>query len=158
MIKAAILTVSDSCSKGQRDDKSGPGIREMLGRDKFEVCRYEIVPDDKQAIIAQLRRFADEDKVDIVLTTGGTGLSGRDVTPEATLAVCDRLVPGLSELIRSEGLKSTKNAILSRGVAGLCGDTLIVNLPGSPKGAGESLAIILDILPHAKDMMLGKGH
>ena len=112
----------------------------------------------KTCFIARLMRFADEDKVDIVLTTGGTGLSRRDVTPEATLAVCERLVPGLSELIRSEGLKKTKNAILSRGVAGLRGNTLIINLPGSPKGARESLEIILDVLPHTKDMMLGKGH
>jgi len=158
VIKVAVLTVSDSCSKGQREDISGQTIRESLPSDKFEICDYKVVADERQSITEQLIHFADELKVDIVLTTGGTGLGPRDVTPEATAAVCRRMVPGLAEAIRLEGLKKTKNAMLSRGIAGIRENTLIINLPGSPKAVAESLEIILDVLPHAKDMLLGRGH
>jgi len=158
MIKVAILTVSDSSAAGKREDLSGPAIRAALPADSFEVCEYGIVPDDRQAIEQQLVHFADELKVDIVLTTGGTGLGPRDVTPEATAEVCQRPVPGLAEVIRAEGLKKTRNAMLSRGTAGLRSSTLIINLPGSPKAVTESLEAIVGVLPHATDMMLGGGH
>ncbi len=158
MIKVAILTVSDSCSKEQREDVSGQTIKKILAADKFQIAEYKIVADEDQSIKKALIHFADELKVDIVLTTGGTGLGPRDVTPEATAAVCRRMVPGLAEAIRLEGLKKTKNAMLSRGIAGIRENTLIINLPGSPKAVAESLEIILDVLPHAKDMLLGRGH
>ncbi len=158
MIKVAILTVSDSCSKKQREDVSGQTIKKILAADKFQIAEYKIVADEDQSIKKALIHFADELKVDIVLTTGGTGLGPRDVTPEATAAVCRRMVPGLAEAIRLEGLKKTKNAVLSRAIAGIRENTLIINLPGSPKAVAESLEIILDVLPHAKDMLLGRGH
>lgn len=158
MIKVAILTVSDSCSQRKREDVSGQTIKNMLDGDKFEICQYKVVPDEQEDIEKELIYFAYEVKVDIVLTTGGTGLGPRDVTPEATAAVCEKMVPGLAEAMRFEGLKKTKNAMLSRGVAGVRGNTLIINLPGSPKAVKESLEIILEVLPHARDMLLGKGH
>lgn len=158
MIKVAILTVSDSSSKGEREDLSGQTIRNMLDADKFEICKYKVVADEREHIKKELTDFADEVKADIVLTTGGTGLGPRDVTPEATTEVCDKMVPGLAEAMRSEGLKKTKHAMLSRSAAGVRNNTLIINLPGSPKAVKESLEVILDILPHARDMLLGKGH
>jgi len=158
MVKVAILTVSDSCSRGQREDVSGQSIKDILGANKFEICAYKVVADERQRIRKELIYFADAAKADIVLTTGGTGLGPRDVTPEATTEVCEKMVPGLAEAIRLEGLKKTKNAILCRAAAGVRGNTLIINLPGSPKGVKESLEIILDVLPHAKDMLQGRGH
>jgi len=158
MIRVAILTVSDLCSRGEREDISGQTIRDMLASDRFEVCEYKVVADDEQDIKRQLMHFADEAKADIVITTGGTGLGPRDVTPEATAAVCEKMVPGIAEVMRAKGLKETKNAMLSRGIAGVRGKTLVINLPGSPKGVRESLEAILDVLPHAIDMLLGKGH
>jgi len=158
MIKVAILTVSDSCSQRKREDVSGQTIKNMLDADEFEICEYKVVADEREDIKKELIYFADEVKVDIVLTTGGTGLGPRDVTPEATAEVCEKMVPGLTEAMRSEGLKKTKNAMLSRGAAGVRKNTLIINLPGSPKAVKESLEIILDVLPHARDMLLGKGH
>jgi molybdenum cofactor synthesis domain-containing protein len=158
MIRAGILTVSDSCIRGERQDISGQTIEDVLRNANFEVCRRKVVPDDKDAIAAELRLFADQAQVDVVLTTGGTGLGPCDVTPEATESVCDRLAPGLCEIIRFCGWQSTKNAVLSRGTAGIRGRTLIINLPGSPKGAAESLQIILDVLPHAVKMLHGGGH
>ncbi|UCC22128.1 MAG: MogA/MoaB family molybdenum cofactor biosynthesis protein [Planctomycetota bacterium] len=158
MIKAAILTVSDSCAGGKREDESGQAIEESLAGCGFEVCERRIAADDAEAVVNDLKFLCDKAAVEVVLTTGGTGLGSRDVTPEATSSVCERMVPGLSEMIRAEGLKKTRNAVLSRGVAGIRNKTLIVNLPGSPKGAKESLEIILDVLPHAVEMMLGGGH
>ena len=158
MIKVAILTVSDSCSAQRREDVSGPTIKDILPSEKFEVCAYKITADERQSITKELIYFADEVKADIVFTTGGTGLGPRDVTPEATDAVCEKMVPGLAAAMRLEGLKKTKNAILSRAVAGVRGNTLIINLPGSPKAVKESLEAILDVLPHARDMLLGQGH
>jgi molybdopterin adenylyltransferase len=165
MIRVAILTVSDSCAQGQREDISGQTIKDMLGshlagslpEDSFEICRKKIVADDHEKIVNELKYFSDAD-IDIVFTTGGTGLGPRDVTPEATASVCERIIPGLGEIMRAEGLKKTKNAILSRGIAGICNRTIVINLPGSPKGVKESLEIILDVLPHAVDMMHGGGH
>lgn len=158
MIKVAILTVSDSCSKGQREDGSGQTIRDMLSADKFEICEYKVIADEHQGITKELINFADEIKADIILTTGGTGLGPRDVTPEATTAVCKKMVPGLAEIMRFEGLKKTKNAVLSRAVAGVRGNTLIINLPGSPKAVKESLEAVLNVLDHAVDMMASRGH
>jgi len=158
MIKVAILTVSDSCSQGDREDVSGQTIKDILSAENFETCEYKIVADEHRSIKEALIYFSDEVKADIVLTTGGTGLGPRDVTPEATADVCYKMVPGLSELMRSEGLKKTKNAILSRGRAGIRENTLIINLPGSPKGVKESLEVILEVLPHALEMMRGAGH
>ena len=153
-----MLTVSDSCSRGQREDVSGQTISGMLPSDRYEICEHKVVPDEQESIKEQLIHFADAAKVDIVFTTGGTGLGPRDITPEATAAVCERMVPGLAEAMRQEGLKKTKRAILSRGVAGIRGGTLIINLPGSPKAVRESLKVILDVLPHAKDMLSSHGH
>ena len=158
MMRVAILTVSDSCAGQKRQDVSGQTIRGMLPADRFEICEHKIVPDEQSDIQNELIHFADVLKVNIVFTTGGTGLGPRDVTPEATAAVCQRMVPGLAEAIRQEGLKKTKNAMLSRAVAGVRGGTLIINLPGSPKAVKESLEVILDVLPHAMDMLQGKGH
>ena len=156
--RVAILTVSDSCAQGRREDASGPAIREILSAAGYEIGEERLVPDDRDAIVGELSRFADEGGCDLVFTTGGTGLGPRDVTPEATLAVCDRLVPGLSELMRAEGLKKTPNAVLSRGIAGMRGRTLVVNLPGSPRAVRECLEAVLEILPHAVEMMHGGGH
>lgn len=158
MIKVAILTISDSCARGKREDVSGKTIEDILAEGRFEICEKKIVADNHETITNELKYFSDEAEVDVVLTTGGTGLGPRDVTPEATMSVCERIVPGLSEIIRAQGWNKTKNAVLSRGIAGTRNNTLIINLPGSPKGAKESLETILDVLPHAVDMMLGAGH
>jgi molybdopterin adenylyltransferase len=158
MITVAILTVSDSCSRGEREDISGRTIEEMLPRHQFETVARGIVPDDRDEITAELVTLADITSVDLVLTTGGTGFGPRDVTPEATVSICNRMVPGLCELMRLEGFKRAPNAVLSRAVAGIRGRTLVVNLPGSPKAVRECLEIILDVLPHAVKMLRGGGH
>jgi molybdenum cofactor synthesis domain-containing protein len=158
MIKTAILTVSDSCSNKERQDISGQTIADILTENGFEISTQQIVPDDVDAISTELIKLSHEVDVEIVFTTGGTGLGPRDVTPEATIAVCDRLVPGLGELMRLKGLEYTPNAILSRSTAGIRNNTLIINLPGSPKAVRQCLEVILNILPHAVDMMRGHGH
>lgn len=158
MIRVAILTVSDSCAQGEREDISGQTIKDMLPEGGFEICRKKIVADEHEKIVNELKHFSDKADIDVVFTTGGTGLGPRDVTPEATASVCERIIPGLGEIMRAEGLKKTKNAILSRGIAGICNRTIVINLPGSPKGVKESLEIILNVLPHAVDMMHGGGH
>jgi molybdopterin adenylyltransferase len=158
MITVGILTVSDSCAQGRRQDASGPAIREILLAAGYVIGDERVVPDDRDTIAGELTRFSEEGGHDLVFTTGGTGLGPRDVTPEATESVCDRLVPGLGELMRAQGLKKTRNAVLSRGGAGIRGRTLIINLPGSPKAVRESLEAILDVLPHALEMMRGGGH
>ena len=158
MIKAAILTVSDSCSKGKQQDLSGQTIADILKKNDFDVCGKVIVADEAEQISTELICFSDEAKVDVVFTTGGTGLGPRDVTPEATIAVCEKIVPGLGELMRLKGLEKTPNAILSRSVAGIRKNTLIINLPGSPKAVRECLEMILNILPHTVKMMRGGGH
>lgn len=157
-IKIAILTISDKCSEGTRADLSGQVIEDMLPQAMFEVCEKTIVPDDFRTIVGALRDFSDAKRMDIVITTGGTGLGPRDVTPEATATVCDRMVPGLSEILRYESFRKTPNAVLSRGLSGMREKTLIINLPGSPKAVRECLEIILNILPHAVEMMRGGGH
>jgi molybdenum cofactor synthesis domain-containing protein len=158
MIKVAILTVSDSCAQKKREDISGQTIKDILTGSGFEICEKKIVADNREAITNELKFLSNKASLDMVFTTGGTGLGPRDVTPEATGSVCERLVPGLSEVMRAEGFKKTKNAVLSRALAGIRNKTLIINLPGSPKAVKESLEIILDVLPHAVDMMRGGGH
>jgi molybdopterin adenylyltransferase len=157
-IKVAVLTISDSCTEGSREDVSGQTIRDMLPEETFEVCEKKIVPDDYKAIAGTLKIFSDEQDIDVVLTTGGTGLGPCDVTPEVTASVCERGVPGLGEVMRAEGLKKTPYAILSRSFAGIRGKTLIINMPGSPKAVRECLEIILNLIPHAVKMMRGGGH
>ena len=158
MIKTAILTISDSCSKGIREDISGQTIAEMLPENNFQISKKIIVPDNTQEIANELINFCDKDEIDIVFTTGGTGLGPYDVTPEATASISDKLVPGISEIIRAEGFKKTPNAALSRGISCIRKNTLIINLPGSPKGVRESLEVILTFIPHAIKMMRGGGH
>jgi molybdopterin adenylyltransferase len=158
MIRAAILTVSDSCTQGKREDVSGQTLKDMLAQGEFEVAEYRVVADSCEKIAGELNHFCDEVGVDVVFTTGGTGLGPRDVTPEATASVCERMVPGLCEMMRAESLRKTPNAVLSRAVAGIRKNTLIINLPGSPKAARECLEMILHVLPHAVKMLHGGGH
>jgi molybdopterin adenylyltransferase len=153
MITVAILTLSDKGSKGEREDVSGLLINDMLKEIGAEVKHYEILPDEKEFIKGKLIAYSKE--VDLILTTGGTGLSQRDVTPEATLEVIDREVPGIVEAMRSEGLKKTSRAMLSRAVAGVREKALIINLPGSPKAVKENLTVILDVIPHAIEKIKG---
>ena len=156
MIKTVILTISDTRTKD--NDLSGRAILDTLPKDKFTVTAYEIIPDNKDQIKNKLIHYSDQENNNLILTTGGTGLGPRDVTPEATREVVEKLVPGISEYIRNQGLKNTPLSILSRAAAGIRNDTLIINLPGSPKGASESLSYVLEIITHAIDMMKGKGH
>ncbi|MDE3096595.1 MAG: MogA/MoaB family molybdenum cofactor biosynthesis protein [Chloroflexota bacterium] len=154
-MRAAVLTVSDQGSRGERVDTSGPALRHLLAGIGAEVTRYDVVPDERERIAAVLRSWCDAGDLDLVVTTGGTGLAARDVTPEATGDVSERLVPGLAEVMRAEGLRHTRNAMLGRGIAAVRGRTLIVNLPGSERGARESLAAILDVIPHAVELLRG---
>lgn len=152
-MKAVVITVSDGCFHGKREDVSGPAVVELLERAGAPVVSTEVVPDEVPSIVAALRRGAAG--AGLVVTTGGTGLAARDVTPEATRMVCERLVDGLAEVMRREGARQTPLAALSRAVCGTVGRTLIVNLPGSPAGAASSLAAILPLLPHAVDLLAG---
>jgi molybdopterin adenylyltransferase len=156
MLRAKILVLSDSAVAGWREDRSGPAVRERLESYGWAVVAYEILPDHADQIRQRLEAWTDTDDCDAVFTTGGTGLAPRDVTPESTRAVLEKEVPGLAELMRAEGLKSTRMAALSRGVAGVRKGKLIVNLPGSVRGARESLESILGLLPHAIDIAQGR--
>ena len=156
MFTAGILTISDKGSRGERQDKSGQAIREILSSIDTRIVNYDIVPDEKELIIEKLVKWVDEDALDVLLTTGGTGLTPRDVTPEATLAVVDRIVPGFAEAMRAESLKKTPMAMLSRAVAGTRGKCLIINLPGSTKAVRECLEVILPALPHAVETLEGQ--
>ena len=156
MFTAGILTISDKGSRGERQDKSGEAIREILSSIDIRIVNYDVIPDEKELIVEKLVRWADEDNLDVVVTTGGTGLTPRDVTPEATLAVVDRIVPGFAEAMRAESLKKTPHAMLSRAVVGTRGKCLIVNLQGSPKAVRECLEVILPALPHAVETLKGQ--
>ncbi len=156
-ILVGILTVSDKGSKGERIDESGAVIKEIVEqRLAAEVKKYEVVPDEKRAVIEKLKEMVDNG-IDLILTTGGTGLSPRDVTPEATREVIAKEVPGIEEAMRMKGLEKTPWSMLSRGVAGIKGKSLIINLPGSPKAVRESLEVILAAIPHALDIIAGRG-
>jgi len=157
-VKAAVLVISDSTFRGERQDGSGPLIRDFLQQQLVETAVYEVLPDDQEHIAARLRQLADEETVQLVFTTGGTGLGPRDLTPEATGAVLDKKIPGIAEAIRKHGKDRTPFAMLSRGEAGIRKNCLIVNLPGSSKGAIESLQALFPGLLHAYPMMRGEGH
>lgn len=158
MFKVAVLTISDRCWREEREDLSGKVIINLIKGIDGEVIRYDIVPDETDLIKNKLLFYCDDLKVDFVFTTGGTGFGPRDMTPEATKAVSEKIIPGIPELIRLEGLKKTKNAMLSRGVSVIRKGSIIINLPGSPTAVRESLMAILDIIPHAFDMLKGGGH
>jgi molybdopterin adenylyltransferase len=151
---AAVLTISDSSARGQRADLSGPAVKAALERHKFHVIASEVVADEQSGIQEAILDMAS--RAQLVVTTGGTGIAERDVTPEATRAVCSRLVEGVAERMRAVGAESTPLAALSRGVCGICRNALVLNLPGSPQAATESLAAVLDLLPHALDLLAGK--
>jgi molybdopterin adenylyltransferase len=153
IVKVAILTVSDRSARGERPDTGGPALEKTILDCGWEVVQQAIVPDSLEAISKQLISWTDEKDIDLILTTGGTGFSPRDITPEATSAVVERLAPGLAEAMRQASLQVTPHAMLSRAVAGIRKHTMIVNLPGSPKGAVENLAIILPVIPHAVELL-----
>ena len=156
MFKAAVLTVSDRCSRGERPDEGGPLVAELLKNAGYEVIQTMIVPDERGRIEAALRQWCDREPVDLIVTTGGTGFAPRDVTPEATIAVCDRLTPGIPEAMRYASMQVTNRAMLSRAAAGIRKGTLIINLPGSPKAARENLEAVLPALAHGLEMLSGR--
>mgnify|MGYP001592996308 CR=1 FL=1 len=155
MFTAGVLTISDKGAAGQREDRSGPAIGEVLSALGGSVVRSDVVPDEPAAIQDRLRQWAG-DGLDLIITTGGTGLGPRDITPEATLGVVDRLVPGIAETLRAQGLKATPHAMLSRGVAGVRGRCLIINLPGSPKAVREGMEVVRPALVHAIELLRGE--
>ncbi|MCD6527811.1 MAG: molybdopterin adenylyltransferase [Desulfuromonas sp.] len=154
-MKAAVLILSDKGAAGEREDLSGPALINWLSQQDVETVRYEMIPDDFDIIVATLTNWADDEFCQLIITCGGTGVSPRDVTPEATLQVVDRTLPGFGELMRAESLKITPMAILSRAMAGIRGKCLIINLPGSPKAALENLEAVWAAIPHAVDKICG---
>ena len=156
MLNIGILTVSDKGSQGRRHDKSGDVIREILSQIKCESIKYEIVPDEQDIIAGRLIEWADSGDTDVILTTGGTGLSQRDITPEATFSVIDKIVPGIAEAMRAKSLEKSPMAVLSRAVAGIRKRCLIINLPGSPKAVQECLEVVLPAIPHAVEILKGE--
>lgn len=154
MKTAAVLTISDSCANGERQDRSGPAVAELLRQNGYEIQQQRIVPDEQDVIEQALISLAQV--AQLVVSTGGTGITPRDLTPEATRAVCSKLVDGIPEKMRAEGSRQTPLAVLSRGLCGVCGQALVLNLPGSPEGASQSLLSVIDILPHALDLLAGK--
>ena len=155
-LRAKILVLSDGCAHGHREDQAGPALQEILEARGWKVVAREILPDEVDQIQRRLEAWTDAPDCDAIFTTGGTGLGPRDVTPEATRAVIEREIPGLAEVMRAEGLKKTMRAALSRGVAGVLKGKLIINLPGSVRGARESLEAIVELLPHAVDLIQGR--
>lgn len=156
MIKAAILTISDKGSRGERKDGTGEVLRSLLEESSYKIVHYKIIPDEIDEIVEELIKASDELKVDLILTNGGTGFSKRDVTPEATLKVIHKQVPGIPEAMRMRSLQITPKAMLSRAVAGIRNETLIINLPGSPKGAVENLQVIMPALGHGIEILKGE--
>ncbi len=156
MFNLGILTISDKGWSGQRQDKSGEVIKDSSSPMGSRVVKYEVIPDEGDVIASKLAEWADEGSIDVILTTGGTGLGQRDVTPEATLSILDKVVPGLAEAMRAETLNKTPMAMLSRAVAGVKGKCLIINLPGSPKAVKECLEVILPAIPHAVEIIKGE--
>lgn len=156
MIKTAILTMSDKGSRGERADGTGPAIRKELEDKGYSIEYYKMIPDEKLQIEKELIYLCDEVKVDLILTNGGTGFSQRDVTPEATCNIIEKYVPGIGEAMRMKSLQITPKAMLSRGIAGIRGKTLIINLPGSPKGAVENLQFIIPAIPHGIEILKGE--
>ncbi|HST51472.1 MAG TPA: MogA/MoaB family molybdenum cofactor biosynthesis protein [Pyrinomonadaceae bacterium] len=157
-IRAAVLTASDRCAKGEAPDESGALLVELLREAGATVVAREVVSDDLEPLAERLRALAERDDVNLVVTTGGTGLSPRDNTPEATRSIIEREVPGLAEAMRAETLKQTPTAMLSRGVCGVCSGALVVNLPGSPKGVRECFAVVRPVLAHAVALVAGRAH
>ncbi len=157
LLRVAILTASDKGARGEREDRSAQVIREMVATIGGEIVAYDLVADEKELLVEKLLEYTDEKKVDLVLTTGGTGLSPRDVTPEATLEVVEKVIPGISEAMRAKGLEHTPHAMLTRAVAGVRGRTLIINLPGSPQAVRENLEVVLPAIPHALEILQGRG-
>ena len=155
-IAAVVITASDACARGERKDTSGAALVQLLSELGAEIVETRILSDDLEPLVQALSEFADRDDVNLIITTGGTGLGPRDNTPEATQRIIEREAPGIAEAIRAESLKATPMAMLSRGVCGVRSGTLIVNLPGSPKAVKESFAVIAPVLPHALDLLAGK--
>ncbi len=155
MYRVGIITASDKGSKGERVDESGPKIKEIVSEFGYEVVYYKVLPDDKDVISSEMKQLCDNNTVDLILTTGGTGFSKRDNTPEATLEVAEKLVPGISEAIRNYSMQFTKKAMLSRGVSVIRKETLIINMPGSPKAVKESMECIMPALNHGIDILKG---
>lgn len=156
MITAGILTISDRGWRGEREDRSGDEVQRLFLSLDAQVVRRDIVPDEKEVISQKLIEWADDLGIDLIITTGGTGLSRRDVTPEATLAVVERVVPGFAEAMRAESLRKTPMAMLSRAMAGIRGGSLIINLPGSPRAVRECLEVLIPVLPHALETLKGE--
>jgi molybdopterin adenylyltransferase len=155
LIRAGIITISDKGSRGEREDLSGKEVERLLKGLDIEIVDYIVIPDEEDAIIASIRNFVDDKTLDLVVTNGGTGVSPRDVTPDATLKVIDKEIPGMSEAMRRASMEKTPHAMISRAVVGIRKSTLIINLPGSPKGARENLAVLLPALEHAIEKIKG---
>jgi molybdenum cofactor synthesis domain-containing protein len=156
LYKVGIITASDKGSIGERVDISGEKIKSIVEEQGYEVGYYQILPDEKELLQETMKKLCDDNQVDLILTTGGTGFSGRDVTPEATIAIAERMVPGIAEAIRAYSMTITKRAMLSRGVAAIRKRTLIINLPGSPKAVEESLSYIIDTIKHGLEILKGE--
>ncbi len=154
--KAAVITMSDKGYRGERSDTSGPAIMQILKEKGMEVVEYFLIPDEFEVITYHLKKLCDEEVCDLIITTGGTGCAKRDVTPEATKSVIEKEIPGIAEAIRYKSLQITPKAMLGRGVAGICNNTMIINLPGSEKAVRESMEVFIDVVPHALDTLKGK--